>query len=416
MDEFDDKTAKIIKNYGFLYKEIKYNKEKGEMLLKSLADKGNNHAQLFYGLTLLQNEDLNTDESKASFYCKESINNGNKYANFFYIFSQLCYKKEINYDFKYNSLILLLSFISVQSNKNLSKKGVECIKYFVNKEEINSMFFYGKMLFNNKYEIIKTDEKKALYYLKKSADKGHNGSIAYYGDLLYRGYGSKHDKKEAAKYLRIAANAGDLQSMCTYSKMLLFGDKIRKNVKEGQKYLKRSADLGNVDSMFYYAKSQLKSNKEEAFKYFQIAAEKEDPRSNYECGKILCLEKEDWSKKFKAIYYFNHSLYWYYMESKSLFRLGEIYFDEDDDDIKKTGLRFLKMAAEEGNRKAKLKYGILLLKGNETSQNIKQGLYYIISWFFDYIDDEKNYKKILKVLFSILILDLLLLTILLQYY
>lgn len=109
-----------------------------------MADKGNNHAQLFYGLTLLQNEDLNTDESKASFYFKESRNNGNKYSNFFYIFSQLCYKKEIKYDFKYNSLILLLSFISVQSKKNLSKKGVECIKYFVNKEEINSMFFLRK--------------------------------------------------------------------------------------------------------------------------------------------------------------------------------------------------------------------------------------------------------------------------------
>ncbi|KAK8840491.1 hypothetical protein M9Y10_030697 [Tritrichomonas musculus] len=204
--------------------------------------------------------------------------------------------------------------------------------------------------------------------------------------------------------------------MNIYGKTLLFGYKIRKNVKEGQKYLKRSADLGNVDSMFYYAKSQLKSNKKEAFKYFQIAAEKGEPRSNYECGKILCLEKEDLSKKFKAIYHFNHSSLWWYTESKSLFRLGEIYFDVDDDDIKKTGLRLLKMAAEEGNRKAKLKYGILLLKGNETSQNIKQGLYYIMSWFFDYIDDEKNIKKILKVLFSIIILDLLFLTILLTFF
>ena len=197
--------------------------------------------------------------------------------------------------------------------------------------------------------------------MKKSADKGHNRSIEYYGDLLYRGYGSKHDKKDAAKYLRIAANAGVLHSMNIYGKTLLFGYKIRKNVKEGQKYLKRSADLGNVDSMFYYAKSQLKSNKKEAFKYFQIAAEKGEPRSNYECGKILCLEKEDLSKKFKAIYHFNHSSLWWYTESKSLFRLGEIYF---------------KMSASIGDVNAMYNYASMNYNGNGIKRNIREAATY----------------------------------------
>ncbi|KAK8840490.1 hypothetical protein M9Y10_030696 [Tritrichomonas musculus] len=37
MDEFDEKTAKIIKKCCLLYKEVKYNKEKGDIFLKNFG-------------------------------------------------------------------------------------------------------------------------------------------------------------------------------------------------------------------------------------------------------------------------------------------------------------------------------------------------------------------------------------------
>lgn len=141
-----------------------------------------------------------------------------------------------------------------------------------------------------------SDEKRAAFYLKKSADEGHVQAMTLYGKLLYDGYKTgirrigktrfrpiiKKNRKEAARYFKMAADHGDLQSMRKLRAMLYEGDGVEKDTETAILYYKADADKGDINSIIEYGKllcseNGVGTNPKEGARYLKMAVDKGNP-------------------------------------------------------------------------------------------------------------------------------------------
>jgi TPR repeat protein len=97
------------------------------------------------------------------------------------------------------------------------------------------------------------------------------------GRCLFYGSGGPKDVKKAVKYLKLSAENGNPLGQCLYGFCLERGIGIAENKQEAVKYYRFSADQGNARGQFYYGASVekgigLAENKQEAVKYYRLGA------------------------------------------------------------------------------------------------------------------------------------------------
>ena len=95
-------------------------------------------------------------------------------------------------------------------------------------------------------------KKKAVIYLKLSADLGYAKAQTFYGLCLLKGECVEKNEKEGFKYLKKAAKQNDLRGLHLYAISLYNGVGTAKNEAFGSIYMKDAADQGNAESQMYY--------------------------------------------------------------------------------------------------------------------------------------------------------------------
>ena len=117
---------------------------------------------------------------------------------------------------------------------------------------------------------------KSFDEIKKSADEGNENDYYQCGQMLYEGNGVKMNKELAAYYFKKGTDCYDFKCMYKYAKMLLKGEGVQKNLEESLHYYKTLADINEQKGPYKYAKLLLNKNlpcfnKDEGLYYLDLA-------------------------------------------------------------------------------------------------------------------------------------------------
>ncbi len=161
-----------------LYANIIDNKENSEDFInciKNQAKKGNSEAMYVYGEMLLNGKGVEKSEKQATDFFIKAIEKGNFEA----------IKKLYDYIIKNNN----------KEQEEIITNCVNCIKQQAEKDNSEAMYFYGKILLNDK----KMEE--AASFIKKASDLNNGYATLEYACMLRDGIGVKQDLIEAEKYI-----------------------------------------------------------------------------------------------------------------------------------------------------------------------------------------------------------------------
>jgi len=141
---------------------------------------------------------------------------------------------------------------------------------------------------------VETDQKRAVYYMKLSADKGFSNAQFNLGACYENGTGTSEDKAAAIKYYRMAAVQGNIDGL--YSLGLCYKNgygEVAKNSLEALAYFVQAATQngGSVEAQnwlgWFYEKGEIVTkNESEAVRWYQLSADKENAYGLYRLG--LC--------------------------------------------------------------------------------------------------------------------------------
>lgn len=128
------------------------------------------------------------------------------------------------------------------------------------------------------------DLKRSHHYFCLSAANKNSTSCKIVGNFYIQGIGCNRDINLAKKYFELGSKLNC--PVCKYHLSIIY--KID-NKKESIDILKDSADLGFSEAQADYGKYLLlvEKNKKEAEKYFRLAANQNDPESNFKLWEIL---------------------------------------------------------------------------------------------------------------------------------
>lgn len=170
--------------------------------------------------------------------------------------------------------------IRLLKEQNAQKRAAYYFKKSADKGHVKAMFLYATMLYDG-YRI-GMSRKVGLQYYKKAAFRNDIKAMRKYRPMRFNNDGIKKDRKEAARYFQMAADLGDIDSMRKYRSMLYDGDGIERDRKKAAFYFKIDADQGIISAICQYGTmlylgDGIKKNIEEAAHYFKLAADKGDP-------------------------------------------------------------------------------------------------------------------------------------------
>ncbi|KAK8876526.1 hypothetical protein M9Y10_006742 [Tritrichomonas musculus] len=426
----DSGIIKAMYNYAYMQKNgegCPVNKKEAAKYFKMGADRGSPICMSSYAVMLFNGDGIDEDKEEAIKYLKlaadygspDSIYRYEKYLEKGIIdeedddaeqFSQYL-KKSADKGNKISMRLYAAYLFGIENNS-------ESFKYFKAASDLDdhpSMFYCG--VFLEKGIGVPVDLAEANKYLKKAADSGYLDAILTYIVNLCNGNGIEANMKEAFKYAQIGADIGNMtclflcinylrkmnnpddkdllvhyykrgvergdeNSIIFLADMIISdGDKIKMDKEEANKYFKIAADIGFLPALKQYADNLyegngIEMNKEEAFKYYKLAANKGNSYSMDKCG--LMLEKGEGVEinKKEAIKYYNKAA----IDGEnvhSLLKYG-IYLEEGDiiEIDKEKANQHFKESADKGYLPAIEKYADNLYEGNGIEVNKEEAFKY----------------------------------------
>lgn len=145
------------------------------------------------------------------------------------------------------------------TSKNESE-GLRLIKESCSKKNPYGMYIYSNCLMNG-LESLPKNESLAISYVKKAVEHGVREAICSLGLYLRDGQGVVRNTVEAIKYLKLAAEEGCSYAAGQLGSLFQKGDKrlsIR-NESEANKYLKYGADHGDGSSLYHHSKNMVEN-------------------------------------------------------------------------------------------------------------------------------------------------------------
>lgn len=142
---------------------------------------------------------------------------------------------------------------------------------------------------------VKEDVRKAFELMKAAADQGHADAMGGVGYFYSNGIAVKKDEKEAVAWFRKGAEKGSPKAMLNLGKMLLAGKGVdggitEERTKEGLEWLRKAADtglpeaLGAYGSLFFLGEHGVPKDDAKALIYLKPAAEKGLPEAQNMLG------------------------------------------------------------------------------------------------------------------------------------
>ena len=146
----------------------------------------------------------------------------------------------------------------------------------------NAEFETGWALDNGVF--VEKNQKEALKYFKRAAEKGHVMAHYYLGWYYSEGFAGRKNFKKALTHYRIAADGGDVWSMTNVGRMYALGIGTKRDYNEAVKWYQKAADLGDPLAMTnlawcYEHGKGVEEDGEEALLLYLRAADLEEPNA-----------------------------------------------------------------------------------------------------------------------------------------
>ena len=213
-------------------------------------------------------------------------------------------------------------------------------KVFAEEGDADSQFYLGVMY--EKGTGVKQQIPQAIFWYIKAAEQKHARAHYNLGNLFFNGRGVSVDHQEAARRFELAAELGYQPAQFNLAYAYEKGLVGAKNPKAAFKWYLRAAEAGLVKAQIRVAKA-------------------------YQAGDLT---KQDNSK---AIEWFERSLK--KKETPEVrYHIGMIYLEEEA--TQEVGLRYLRLAAESGERLAQYQLGFAYGKGDVVKQDYEQATFW----------------------------------------
>lgn len=312
-----EKCLLIGKNFLNGENNFPKNEDEAIQFLKWAADAGNTEAQVLLMSLLSDDPSMQKEAFK---YCMLASKSG---------------------DFGAISNLGVFLLEGKQIKQNL-QSAADCFKVAAEHGVIQAIMNYAYCL--SAGVGVEKDDQKALKFWKNAADRGVVQAMLNYAEKT-------DDREETVKYYE---KAGELGCSEAFDRL---GD-VTKNVE----YYKKAADLGNVKSATKFAYYKAKNDeKEEALKYFEIAAKNNDSTAIYNYQILLFeLNKADQISLEKVVEYYRKSIE--KGDIQSMLNLAEL-FEEGNEFVKKDvneAFKLFQLASDSGNSEGSLNCGRIL--------------------------------------------------------
>jgi len=224
--------------------------------------------------------------------------------------------------------------------------------------QVSSVFKNSSEVFFEKKAVAAGGDAQAQFEIAEAYEKGEQVSVDY---------------AQAASWYRKAALQGHAGAMGRLGRLYEEGKGVEENKAEALNHYLKAAELGDVfaqggaGGILY----NVRKNYPEALKYLRPAADKNDPRAQYELGSMYYFGsgvKQDYTE---AVRWFKPSAVQDY--APALFRLGKCYADANGverDDAE--AVRLYRRAAEQEHASAILNLGWMYSNGRGVSKDYKR--------------------------------------------
>lgn len=281
-------------SYGIILKKgigVEKNLPLSVEYFKKSAEKGNSEGQVEYGKSLYYGLGVEKNPLLAKKYFKLSAKQNNSEGMCFYGITllEIMHKDQKAFEYLKKSADLGNSDGVCQLglyylNHNDEEKGVDLLKQCAEKENKNGMYHYGLYL-------AKTSKEESLKMIQKAANQMHPEAELYLGhinkdnELVKKAaeHGSQEAQIEMGKkskttknqllYFRMAAALGNAEAQYRIAQILMKDD-----VKEAMIMLEKAANNNYMEAILFLGDILLRQDKrDEALKWYEKAAEKENP-------------------------------------------------------------------------------------------------------------------------------------------
>lgn len=233
------------------------------------------------------------------------------------------------------------------------------------------MIKYGILLYQSNKDQVNIEE--VIEYFKKASDLGDTDAMVNYAIMLLKREEkpSESTKEEAIKYFKLSIQNGNSSAMYNFAYILLLGKKLDKNIEEAINYYKMAIDNGNTFA------SILEKMKKLAFNCFKLSQSMGNDVSFhnvgifYEKGIVTNVDKKE------AIKYYEKGFEEGYLNCGC--QLGCLLINSDDEKASNfsEGMKYLKIASENGNVDSMYYYCLNIAKKKSTINEIAEMKYYL---------------------------------------
>lgn len=327
--------------------------ERSFLFFKNSADSGNVDSMVFVGVMYEGGLGTTTDYEEALYYYNRAA--------------------------KYDNAVALNNIGSMHlAGEGMPVNYKNAIKYFrMSADGGYSVAFRNLGIMYQTGKGVEINFERAVKYYKKAFELGENVCIEFIGSILHSGQLRKELEAELIEFIHNKADSGDSSAMYLYGTLFAIGQIVPKDQEKACHYIKLSVDNNNPKAAILYGNilRNEKKNPKEAFKYYKKAYESGIADGMIKIGELLVLKEIkidnddiDFIKKsafygeIEALKVFSYLV----LNDKRLLNKLKSEADEGNiaamrtfgycvkDNDKKISKRYLKYAANNGDKRAKI--------------------------------------------------------------
>ena len=248
---------------NILYKKGK--SREAARYFRPAAEAGHTLSQYMCGRILYEGDGVTKDLQKAAVFLKYAADSGNADAAY------LCGK-------------LLAEGKGVKKD---STKAEYYLKIAADNGNLDAMYILGNFIPDN------------LNYLETAANKGHIPSIIAYAYKLDQ---ELNEPQKAFEYFNKAAEQHDPEALCNLGVFYENGRGVEKDIEKAGGYYREAAMLGNSLAQYNYAVLlESEGNKDEAIKFFKMAADRNDPDAQLSYANLIAPSNIEEAAKYSHL-------------------------------------------------------------------------------------------------------------------
>lgn len=264
---------------------------------------------------------------------------------------------------------------------NTPKKNIElAIEHFeqaASQGYADAYYFLGR--FYGLGDGVSLDFAKAIEHYQKGVSLGSHKCGYALGMLYYTGTGVDKDEDLAKDYFKqnysvllMEAEHKDPVSIHILGTYYYYGFSVQRYIFKAIEWFLKSSELGYSDSqymlgMIYETIGEDENQKENAIKYYKLAAKQSHPYAQYALG-VLALEEKNWHEAEKQLESAAFQQY-----ALAAYTLGKYYHERDPKHPLKAFEWFM-LAAKQAHVEACYYVGLYYQNGKGVKQDIKQAV------------------------------------------